>query len=172
MKIYFDNTDQIIYLQLPTSDGSDFYEGVSDGVSLAGGKLVIQEYKKALPVTVNPALITWNLASKLWRIKVPNQNITQFGSMNISISGTNIFTRVVDVEVGYSDDALLTALMNISVRSGRSVKDILRILDIVFTGTVEVVIPDYSVFIGADRSTISVTGDNIGNRSNVEVDLL
>jgi hypothetical protein len=222
--IYSDGTIQYVYTQLLASNGS-LYEGSVDGQSLLGGNIKILEYKKAV-VSVNPATIIWIDAVKLWKIQINTANITQYGSMFVTVYGTEIQTKVVEVHVNILesiaatstdvsalslsiDDDLnafnvalsstinaevlnaldtfnvpniddmnnavynsVTNAFNTSILSNRNLIDLIRILDIFFTGTVVNAGSGTTTFTGSDGSTINVVGDDLGNRSSVVVNLV
>lgn len=58
------------------------------------------------------------------------------------------------------------------IGNGRSLRDILRIIDAMFTGTVTNAGTGVVTYTSGDGSTVTITGDGAGNRSSVVVNLV
>jgi polyhydroxyalkanoate synthesis regulator phasin len=222
--IYNDRTDQYIFTELYKSNG-ELHQGSEDGDTISGSSIIILEYKLT-GVTISPAVIEWVESSKLWKITIPADNITQYGSMFVTINGTGIASKVIEVHVDIIENDIVTKdefsqfssdmgndilnlkshidssintqvldamtdydvvsitnldqqltthiqeIMDFEIKTGRTFKEFIRIIDIIFTGIVTNAGSGTVTFTGSDGSTVYIMGDNLGNRSDIIVNLL
>lgn len=109
-KIFSDGTDQYVMVRLGsinnTTGAQDLLLGASEGYSISNlidNIFVIwSEYKKedeSLPTD-----ITWNATAGMWKINIPSDNITRYGTAWLNISGSDdsgisIIPTAIEVEV-------------------------------------------------------------------------
>jgi len=148
--IFRDNSIQYVYTQLFLSNGN-VYEGLVDGESLLGAIVILLPYKMT-SIVIDPATVIWIDESRIWRISLIQQNITQYGKIILSLTGTDIATQIIEVNV--------------------TVENIDKIIELIFTGTVINSGTGLVTFTGSDGSTIVINGDNLGNRSGVILNIL
>jgi hypothetical protein len=105
-------------------------------------------------------------------------DLNNLGGSLSSIINTEVTDALNTYDVPTNNDlaiALTNTLANLlvaEIKDGRSIQDILRIVDLFFTGIITNAGSGLLLISGSDGSTISVVGDEIGNRSNVSVNLL
>jgi len=76
------------------------------------------------------------------------------------------------VDISASFVQLLNEILTLEIRSGRTLQEFLKIADIIFTGEVTNSGSGLVTMTGTDGSTITIVGDNIGNRTDVVVNIL
>lgn len=109
-KIFLDGTDQYVMVRLGsinnTTGVQDLLFGVSEGYSLLNmidNVIVVwSEYKKE-DEALTPD-ITWNSAAGMWKVNIPADNITRYGTAWLNISGyddsgISIIPTAIEVEV-------------------------------------------------------------------------
>ena len=158
-KIYKDSTDQYILFRATATDYTAF-TGASDGDALPGAILIISEYKKADEVIETP-VITWNATVGKWKATIPAENITQYGTGELNISGTGMVSVSIEFDVvftpDYSQEIIEGTLTRIEIE---------RLIAAVLCGD-ETRTTGSSTFIGLDGSTprvvasLSLAGRNV-----------
>lgn len=109
-KIYKDGTDQYIMTRLGSINNTTGAQGIllgaSEGYSLStlidNIIVVFSEYKTEDESLVPE--ITWNSTAGMWKINIPSENITRYGTAWLNISGSDdsgisIIPTAIEVEV-------------------------------------------------------------------------
>lgn len=95
-KIYKDGTDQYLLFRATATDYTAF-TGTKNGDALPDAVVVISEYKKDDEIIENPS-VTWNATVGKWKAVIPAANITQYGTGELTISGTGMIPVSIEFE--------------------------------------------------------------------------
>jgi hypothetical protein len=129
-KIFFDGTDQYIMTRLGsvnnTTGAQDIILGTVEGedlrLTIADVVVAWSEYKQADDSIDDD--ITWNSAAGMWKIAIPNENITQRGTAWLNLSGQDTVLNVsiipVAIEVDVTDSLTLA---NIKLQASGALTD-------------------------------------------------
>ena len=104
LKIYKDGTDQYILTRLggidPDTGAQSILFGGFEGDSLDIDNLIIiwSEYKKDDESIDNPVVV-WNSTAGMWKIIIPEEYITQYGSSWLNLSGTGLIPVAFEIEI-------------------------------------------------------------------------
>lgn len=102
-KIYKDGTDQYIMTRLggidPDTGAQSILFGGFEGDPLDIENLVIvwSEYKKDDESIDSPS-VTWNSTAGMWKIIIPEEYITQYGTSWLNLSGTGLIPVAYEIE--------------------------------------------------------------------------
>lgn len=96
-KIYKDSTDQYLLFRATSSVDYTAFTGTNNGDALPDAVLVISEYKKE-DVTISTPSVTWNATVGKWKAVIPADKITQYGTGELTISGTGMIPVSIEFE--------------------------------------------------------------------------
>lgn len=178
----FAGEDAEILFQAVSSDyGSDYTSEIQDLT------VNLKSYKQASEVVLDASTV-YDSTMQQHILTIPASHIPASGVFDWILTGTGIVTVVGRAQVNVADGLLTTistsipttseiasAILAASIRSGRTVSQVLRIIEIMLAGSDSGLTSGTGspvTFTGADNSTIEFTVDSNGNRGTPTITLV